>query len=521
MPYYLSRTIVGVSEVSAFNDGFTVEVKWNTAYPESVLLNIAYHIYYSTDSETVFSEGVKFIALTGNSARIADLTPGDTYFFAVRAVEYDPNIVSPSQLIPVTDVLFAYPSTMLTQNILATDTTIPVISTTRFPDSGLIRIGIELIRYTVKGATFFLTNSSGRGYAATTASHHDTDGYDGTRIQDTNIGLFLGTEDQNTKIYNVLCRFDLDHFSYRTADGYAQRLKDFMTSDLASSDLANEDFQSYDYAGWHRTDPTLLLNGECVDTYIGGEQGCADGYGGVGRVRRGLSIQEQNNQRQEFLLNVIGEPVVLVKKQRAGIYCKCYLPSSEYPDNRCPVCLGSGFVSGWEQYFNQRRSDRRIMVRFGPVDDKLKSGEAGLDPGIIFDCWTLTVPTIKDRDFIIRFDQDGNEEFRYEVLSVSRNRLLQSLMGGQKFKAQRIQKTDPIYQVRVLRDAAPLPRVLTTSIASSPGILPHSHQIVVVDGVTTLSEVNQTTSIAQGHSHQIIDGIVQTQWLGHTHTIVI
>lgn len=523
MPYYFSRNQAGITQASAQNDGATILLKWSTAYPETKTNAIAYNIYYSSDKDSVFSEGAKYVVTSGTEAYIPDLTPGDMYYFAVRAVEYTASMIDVASIPIYATNLRAYPTTMLSDAIDADDITIPLVDTSMFPTTGILVIGVEAIRYSANNTstnTIGLLNSLYRGYLGTEARLHNTDGYDGVDTHSIDVKLILGTEEQNTKFFEAQCRFDIDHFAYTETDGYHQRLKDHLTVDLGSSDIYNETFPSYDYAGWHRTDPVQLLNGDCVGSYIGGEQYCADGYSGVGRVLRGMSVQTQNNQRQEMLLSVTGEPVVFVRKRRTGITCSCYTPAIESPEDRCPKCLGTGFVGGWEQYYNPRRSDSRIMVKFGPADDKVKITESGFESEAIFDCWTLTVPTVKDRDFIVRFDQDGNEEFRYEILTVTRNRMLESLMGGQKFRVQRVRKTDPIYQVRLFRNTALIPAKLNTSISSVPGILPHSHVIVVNENTTTLQDINQMTSVTGGHSHDIIDGVVQ-EALGHTHLIVL
>ena len=106
------------------------------------------------------------------------------------------------------------------------------------------------------------------------------------------------------------------------------------------------------------------------------------------------------------------------------------LASSEYPDDRCPFCYGTKFVFGFEQYFNPRRSDGRILVRTSPTAERLKMYEAGMESEFPQDMWTLTVPTIKMRDIIVLFDQDGNEEFRYEVSDVTRNKTVLGLISS-------------------------------------------------------------------------------------------
>ena len=325
-------------------------------------------------------------------------------------------------------------------------------------------------------------------------------------------------------VYACQSRFEYPNYAVIIPDGYHQTAKDILTSDLSASDNYNVDFRPYDYAGYHRTDPVQLLTGVCVGSYIGGEQLCID-KNGVSHITRGMSLQEQMNQREEALLTLTGRPVVLIQRVRTGITCSCALPSSEYPDDRCPFCLGSKFVLGWNQYFDPRRSDGRILVRPGPAEENLKMYEAGLESEFPLELWTLTVPTIKNRDVIVMFDMDNNEEFRYEVLSVTRNNTLVGLQGGQKMRVQRIRKTDPAYQIRVFRDTSKYPSKLNTSIGSVINgtnvlILPHFHEIVISENITSISQINQTTSIVQGHSHSIVNGIVM-ETVGHVHTIVL
>lgn len=45
-------------------------------------------------------------------------------------------------------------------------------------------------------------------------------------------------------------------------------------------------------------------------------------------------------------------------------------------------------------------------MRFAPADEDLKMTEAGLESEVNGEIWTLTVPTIKDRDVLVRYDMD-------------------------------------------------------------------------------------------------------------------
>jgi len=526
MPYYLLPLKAGTDSATSCGDGYQVNLKWFKAYPNVKTNKIAYNIYYSTDQDTVFSEGTKLVSIDDNtSVNILELDPGQTYFFAVRPVEYDPNLFDYS-LLPTVFGQFKYlPNSLLRSNITDTSLVIPLLDIDGFPSSGVARIGAELIQYyTVDtiNKNLLLANILQRGYHSTSPRYHNVDGYDGYFMQNPFVTFFV-LEESNIYDNIAICqsRFEFPNNSFTLVDGYKQVLVDILTTDFSGSDAFNENFPSYDFAGWHRTDPALLLNGDCVGSYMGGYMFCADGYSGVGRQVRGLSFQDHNNQRQEFLLDVDGEPVVLLSRTQSGIVCSCYIPSSEYPDDRCPRCYGTKFVVGYHQYFNKRRSDRRIQVRFSPSDEDLKMYEGGLESEFQTDVWTLTVPTIKDRDVLVRYDQNDNEEFRYEVLYVNRNRTINRLEGGQKLKVQRIRKTDPIYKIPVFKNASLFPTIVNTGIGFALGIPPHTHEITRNENNPNLFA--QLTSINQGHNHPVrlnSNGIlVVEQVLGHTHTL--
>jgi hypothetical protein len=529
MIYYAINTDVGIDATISNGDGYSVITKWFKAFSNFDGYSVAYNLYYSTVRENVFSEGVKFISYDGYlSADISDLTPGQLYYFSVRPVEYNPVVTDLSKLPSSFNNLKVYPETLLREDITSSQLLIPLIDSTDFPDYGVIKIGIELIQYLSVDRinnNLILTSASQRGYWNTEARIHNLDGYDGYGYWNPAVTFFAGKEYSSfDRIYPCQSRFDLDHNAFTLADGYKQVTKDLLTTDLSGSDAYNVDFNSYDYDGWHRTDPVKLISGECVGSYLSGEQFCADGYDGVGRVLRGIPLQERILQRQEILLSITGEPVVLIKRQRTGIVCSCVLPTSEYPDDRCVRCLGTKFVMGYEQYFNPRRSDGRIMVRFSPADEDLKMQEAGLESELITECWTLTVPTVKDRDILIRFDQDGNEEFRYEVLSVNRNRTVTQLESAQRMRVQRIRKFDIAYQINAFRNTATLPAKVNTSITNAFGIGPHKHEIVTNE--QSPDKFSQLSSIVQAHNHQVVwdasaNKLVVIEALGHTHEILI
>jgi len=362
---------------------------------------------------------------------------------------------------------------------------------------------------------------NGRGYNNSVARSHTIAGFDGYFLYNPIVSLYIPGDDSSwDQIFACQNRFEYPNYQYTATDGYHQVVKDLLHMDLSEADASNVNFPMYDFSGYHRTDPVQLLNGTCVGSYIGGEMGCIDKYGNV-QILRGFSLQDQNTQRQDVLLSITGRDAILIKMVHTGITCSCYLPSSEYQDDRCPKCYGTKFVFGYEQYFNQRSSNGRIRVRPGPTVENIKQTEAGLESEFPVDLWTLSVPTIHTRDIIVLFDQDGvNEEFRYEVSDVTRNNTIVGLQGGQHMKALRIRKFDPAYQIRIFRDSSSFPSKLNTSISFVPGIPPHVHTIIISEKITSIYQINQTTNVVQGHSHPVINGEI-IESIGHSHTIIL
>lgn len=534
MPYYLNPSNAGISQVGALGDGYSITIKWNRAFVKTAGNRIAYNIYVGTEipifESEFFNQSPSFVCIDGSiSTTIIDLTPGQIYRFAVRAVEYDLSIFDFTSLPPAYNNLRLYPESPLREDITATSTIIPLLDVENFPSTGVVKIGVEMVQYTsidTAANNLVLTSTSlQRGFNNTSATLHTVDGYDGYATYSSTVLFFpVDLEDRNTVIFATQDRFDYDHYAFNLVDGYRQNIKDIVNTDLSVSDEMNAGFPAYSFAGYRRIDPVALLNGECVGSYFGGQRYCADGYNGVGQMLRGLSVDDANTQRQEVLLSLIGEPVVLVKRVWTGIYCFCMRSTQEMPDARCPTCAGSGRVLGWSQYFDSRNSDGRIRMRFDPWVDDLPATDAGLDPEATKpNAWTLVIPAIKKRDFIVRFDADGNEEFRYEAINVGRNMLFGGALGAQKISLQRIRHTDSLYSIKVFRDTSTMPAIISTSINSSLGIAPHSHTVVRSEKSPTLW--HQITSVSQGHSHTLdfdaSSGTLQiSQELSHSHTLI-
>jgi len=516
-PVFPSPFWIGVKPTQPLQDGYTVFISYSYATPSFPGNVVGYNIYFSTNIDDVFLEGPKYFTKK-EFLYIAQFNPGDIQFFAVRATEYDPSALNYESFTPCQQALdaYVYPETMLISDIDDEQVDIPVIDTSEFPTYGVIKVGTELIRYSNVDyiSNIIYADVDGRGYYGTNYRMHQVDGYDGYSYKDPIIKYFAGFEDGNTIISECEPRVEYPEFPYVESDGYKQVIKDILTTDLGGSDASNADNPTYDYSGYHQTNILDYFSGHCIGSYSGGSYGCADGY-----MYRGFNLQAENNKRLDMLLDVEGEPVVLLRRLWTGIRCNCFRMNNESPEGRCKVCLAVGFVGGYEQYFNPRSPDSRIKVRFDPTTDALTIKPTGLTQTFIPNCWTLVSPAIKNRDVLIRFNEDGSEEFRYEILNVTRTKLLFSLSGSQKMTAFRIDKSDIIYQWRALRNTTPSPLTLNTTVGSLRGYGPHLHQVIINSDMVNVNQINATTSVNAGHSHSIINGII-SQTLSHNHAII-
>lgn len=523
MPYYLIKSRFGIHSVGSTGDGYSIKLKWYTAFPSSKSNSIAYNVYWDTDQDYVLKSNPKYISTDSKTEyTFTDFEPGQLYFFNIRPVEYNSIVSNLNSLIDIDTGLKTYPSSYLRESISENDMIIPIEDSSNFPSAGYVKIGYELVEYSSINNNDLIVSL--RGANGTYPSYHDVDGYDGYSYLNNQVILYIDKEfSQFDKVVMCQSRFEYPNYPYRDGYGYKQVEKDLLNSDLSESDKQNENFPYFSYTGWRRRDPSKLLAGDCVGSYIGGYQFCSDGYN-VGMQIRPISFQDANNQRQELLLEQTGEPVVLLKRMYTGVRCACFQPSAEYPEERCLKCFSVGIVNGYYQHFDSRRSDGRILIRFSPADEDIKVYDAGFESELMTDAWTLVIPTINDRDIIVRYDIADNEEYRYEVLSVNRQRTVLRQSGGQKFRLQRIRKTDIAYQIPVFKNTEFSPSKLDTSIVVSPGLMPHKHSITINE--SNLSNFNQMTSVEQGHNHQVkynssTGKLEVVPALNHTHMIII
>jgi len=526
---FFPPTNLGLEIATDLGIGTEVQLDWLEAYPNNENNVIFYNIYVSTDRELVFDGYPDFMSID-NKATIAGLRPGDQYFFGVRVAEFNPSHITITGRNQVGVDLYSYPLTQLDGYINDQALFVPAVSTSGFPDFGILLIGDELIRYSSKQYSPSGFVVATRGFDITYAENHSL----GSLIR-----LYGGKEDGNTKKVQSVPTFQkpnyaltnvlLDGYSdgYRDGyDGYAfhdgylrirQQPFDNITTPGDNND-ASGDFPRLDYCGTYRAkSPSSFMKGQCNKSYFGGAQVRFDADGNRHLVKES-DVSTHMFQREELLLESTGEPFVLARRMWTGIRCHCVMQRREHQNAKCPTCLGVGFTQGYVQFFNPRRSDRRILVRVDPsTDDTNIVDRGGLEPAYEPSAWTMAFPAIKDRDILIRFNPDNTEEFRYEILDVTRVRAFFTQTGAQKFRMKRFPVSDIIYQFPILRDASPRPGSAVTSTSSAPGIPAHNHQIVIPENVNILS-YKTATLVSENHNHIIINGIVQNV-VGHTHTL--
>jgi hypothetical protein len=533
-------TDLGLSIAIDKGIGTEVELKWNIATPYNDNNIVLYNIYFSTIRDDVF-EHLEFLA-ENNDIFIGGISPGDTNYFSVRATELNPLDFTTIGLLQAGQDMFFYPVTVIDGYAEIGDAFVPAQSIEGFPAFGIIHIGLELIKYDAlqQSPAGFIVSTNGRGYAKSTIQSH-TNGEE--------IYLYKGREDSNTRIVQATPTFQKPNYAltwvktdgyrpdpYRDSyDGYDSSEKfgphtpgllfdnydayyvynrkytDDITTDGDAGDSLSK-FPRFDYCGSYRNlSPASFMQGQCSRSYFGGVQ-VRNGQ----RVR-GSNVYTQMLQREELLLETTGEPFVLLRRMWTGSRCLCYMNRREMADKRCPICFGVGIVSGYIQFFNPRRGDRRILLRIDATTDDLNHTDRGLEPMVEPEGWSLPFPSIRERDILVRFNPNNTEESRFEVLTVTRNRVLFDNVGAQKLKMKKIPKTDISYQFPIVRDTRPIPGSLVTSVNSGPGLKPHSHNIVIKAG-TDLSKLKVATLESEGHNHIIYDGIVY-EVLNHKHTI--
>jgi hypothetical protein len=417
----------GVKKISDIGTGGSLLIEWPEIAKRYYGSDAFILIYESKERMDVFDEAPKYMAGSSISeGTVSGLSAGVTLSYGVRALEAYKDTVTTDGLEAAGDDIFLIPeATAILETVMSDDTRVYVDSVSGYPSKGLLVVGsAEVIRYSSisEDTNSFLLSSKSRGLSGTTPSVH---------IEGDEVKLFLACQDSNTVIVSGTPTYHHDVRSGREINNIGLVVNDY-------SDNDRKFFQGFDFCGYHRPLPQHILQGknDC-GSYLGGE------FDGM----RGMNLFDRMLNREEVLLDQTGEPVILLKRNWSGETCSCSDSRRVHPKIRdCSSCYGTGYVGGYEQYINKRRSDKLCMISFGDTQEDLtldshKSLQQEYDPT----CWTLPIPAVKDRDLVVRFDFTGDVEFIYEVLHVTKEKIIYKHYSRQRLALKRLDKTDVVY----------------------------------------------------------------------------
>lgn len=211
------------------------------------------------------------------------------------------------------------------------------------------------------------------------------------------------------------------------------------------AEQACAEFEGYPFGGYHKDTPADYLKGSNGSPYS--RQYTCDGK----LVACGINWYERHLQRLDVLLRTTGESVTLLRRKWTGERCpRCGRDTrTNRGYYRCPICFGTNFVGGYVHFINSREPNGNIYARFNPTQEDLLLQDPGLTQGFNPTGWTLPCPILRDWDILIRYDpRTGEEVWRYEITNVTRNKGFFGISTAQNFTCSRVDKTDPVYQIR-------------------------------------------------------------------------
>lgn len=464
----------GIRRVSDLGIGTSAKVEWYDAKPPQGFSRIYFNVYQNEKLINLFnSQPVGFS--TSLEAVVPDLNPGRSYYFGIRAGYQLSNLDLPN-FAQTSDNFYKYPDPVEVDEpdgFLYSDQLgwVIVNSTAGFPLRGYLGIASEILEYD--------------GITATSFNIIDRDLFSLNLISDypngAKIHFFKGVEERNFQFFRVVPTWDsgaevprmpipdgyLDGYvdlNYnQDADGYRHVFDDIVTEDYESFEEENDDFSVFPYCGYRQQNPVKLHMGEQCGTYHGGRTfGLVPGMSSPVPITTGPNTWESAQQRNEVILGLTAEPFVLIRRKTTGRKCPRLSIRSEHPHARCGTCYGTTFLGGYDRFSNSRElrpgeanPNGFINIRISPYDNDLElTSDRGLAQVDILDGWTIAIPIIKDRDILIKymFDEVTGlfvEEYRYEVLKVTRNKLLFGQPGQQKFTMKKLDKTDEVYKYPV------------------------------------------------------------------------
>jgi hypothetical protein len=419
----------GIKKVVDVGNGSDIELEWSTPISRFYNSDINSLIYYSADRLSTFDGLPKYFAdgAITSTTLSGDFRVGTGYYFGVRAMESYKDSIDTNGMIEVSPGLYSVPDIIsLTEVLSDTGAVVTVSDVSGYPDSGYLLINYEVVKYNSidRINNKFFIPSAGRGLNDTTPSFHDVD---------SEVKMFLLCQDNNEVIIYGTASYQDPVSTGRQNNSIGIIVPDF-------SDFEKMEHDGLDHCGYHKPLPWETLNGknDC-GTYLGGE------YNGF----RGMNLFQRAMDREEELMENVGEKCILMRRKWQGETCSCVTLRRQHPKVRsCRFCYGTGYVGGYDQIFNLRRADQRVMIRFYEAQEDLKLGDhTHLSQEFQPTALALFKPIVKDRDIVVRFDFTGDIEYVYEVLNVSRERFVFNKYGRQKLSIIRLDKTDILYQL--------------------------------------------------------------------------
>lgn len=417
----------GIERVSDLGNGNSVFVEWNKPVKKSYKDDVFVLVYQDSFRLNVFDNPTYLSLSTSSNASITGLTTGESLSFGARALEVGAGVFDVNGMEVVDGGVYRLPATTTVMSHVGQESlSITVSSANGYPDAGLLLVGMEVIRYESidRLSNTFIIPANGRGLLNSVP---------GIYISGDPIKLFLECTDNNTVIVMSTPTYQDGYGLDRVINGEGLVVTDYSDNDRVV-------FQGFDFCGWHDPQPEETLtgkNGADCGSYQGGE------YNGW----RGFNLYDRMLGREEVLLGVTGEPVILLKRIWDGVTCSCMDSRKLSPKIKsCGICYGTGYVGGFTQFYNPRRIDKRLLVSFSESSEDLSFGEkSNLQQEFEPNAWTLANPAVRDRDLILRFDYTNDIEFIYEVLKVNREKILNRRFGRQTLSLKRLDKTDINY----------------------------------------------------------------------------
>lgn len=445
----------GIYRATDLGLGRSIEIEWGPATPPLGQSKIYYNVYYNSDLDSLFDYPQ---AITDQETVIVpNLRSGDGYFFGVRATYYPENLDF-DEFTEISENLYELPqSTVVAEfsgSYLSTDTGPMVVnSTSAFPSSGYIKVNDEIMTYgSTTPATFIIDQ---RDY------------FDRDNLQDhingSVVRLFRGVESTTHNYFRAVPTWDgsgngpwlsPDGYevpgSMQDEDGYRVWKTDILNEDHSDFEEAYDDVDERSRCGLRSADFYQHLTGQGTNTYHGG------GQNGV----IGINLNTENIQREEFLLAHTGKPFTLLRLKTTGRQCPKFSLRHEHSHERCGLCYGTRFLGGYDKYVNQRNwfpgrtnVHGTIPLRVAPYKNDLPLlAERGLAQVDQLTAWGMPIPIIKKRDILIGYILDENrdiiqEEFRYEVVSVTRNQILFGFEGKQEMLLRKLDHDNIVYTI--------------------------------------------------------------------------